>query len=66
VHLLPIVFHDIRVAQLAQDVDLIYYLLPLSLLHVSVVHLLPDQGLPIPLPPDLGHGTIASYNENEA
>jgi hypothetical protein len=33
---------------------------------VSVVHLLPDQGLPIPLPPDLGHGTIASYNENEA
>jgi hypothetical protein len=27
---------------------------------VPVVHLLPDQGLAVSLPPDLGHGTIAS------
>ena len=59
-YLLPIVFHDVRVAQLTQDVDLINDLLPLSLLHVSVVHLLPDQGLPVALPPNLGHGAIAS------
>ena len=59
-HLLPVVFHDVRVAQLTQDVDLIHDLLPLSLLHVSVVHLLPHQGLSVALPPDLGHRAIAS------